>query len=138
MSYFDEELEKELLESSINYMKLNNDAHDNAVSHINGNFPFIGSKIAWSSLPNSTSHSKNTINKAIEEISEKAKDLKITEITFIGDSLTENAYKFHTADLKKIIMTFSEIPQHTYFFSEQFSLIGCISSEGEINFSATT
>jgi len=41
MSYFDEELEKELSESSINYVKLNNDAHDNAVSHINGNFPFI-------------------------------------------------------------------------------------------------
>ncbi|MDR6162792.1 hypothetical protein QE391_002420 [Pseudomonas fluorescens] len=35
MSYFDEELEKDLLESSINYVKLNNDTHDNLVSHIN-------------------------------------------------------------------------------------------------------
>ena len=135
MSYFDEELEKDLLESSINYVKLNNDTHDNLVSHINENFPFIGSKIAWSSLPNRASHAKNIINRAIEEISEKAKHLKIAEITFIGDSLTENAYQFHTSDLKKIIMIFSEIPQHAYFFSEQFSLIGCISSEGEIAFS---
>ncbi|WP_323151251.1 hypothetical protein [Pseudomonas glycinae] len=135
MSYFDEELEKELSESSINFEKLKSDAHDNFVSIINKTLPFSGSKISWNSFPNSMSYARSEYDQAFRAISEKLKALRIPEIVFIGDALTESAYKTSTNDFETTMAIFAGIPQHTYFFSDNLSFIGCISSEGEINFS---
>lgn len=135
MSYFDEELEKKLSESSILFKKLKSEAHDAFVSAINKKFPFSGSKLSWNSLPNSMSYVKNEHNQAFREISEKVTALNIPEIIFIGDALTENAYKTSTKNFETTLAIFADIPQHTYFFSDVLSFIGCISSEGEINFS---
>lgn len=135
MSYFDDEIQKDLANSGINHEKLDDTIHDKLVEKINQNFPFVGSKICWSSFPDSISYSKNNADTAFAEITKKAKILEVTEIIFIGDSLTESAYKVHTMDLEKTLAMFAVVPQHTYFFSNQFNLIGCISSEGEIDFS---
>lgn len=135
MSYFDEELKKELSESSIHFEKLKSEAHDDFVSVINKKIPFSGSKISWNSLPNSMSYIKNDYNQAFREISEKVKMLSISEIIFIGDVLTESAYKTSTNNFETTLAIFADIPQHTYFFSNDLSFIGCISSEGELNFS---
>ncbi|ANH98814.1 hypothetical protein A8L59_15790 [Pseudomonas koreensis] len=137
MSYFDEELEKELSDSNINFEELKSEAHVNFVLNINKAFPFSGSKIAWGSFPNSLSYIRNDADQAFMDITNKITDLNISEIIFIGDSLTENAYKISAVNLEKTLSLFSEIPQHTYFFSGDLGIIGCISSEGEINFCET-
>lgn len=135
MSYFEEEIEKDFVDFGINYEKLDDATHDKLVIKINKNLPFTGSKIAWNSFPDSTSYSKNNADSAFIEILKKVNDLKIKEIIFIGDALTESAYKIHTINLKKTLAIFADVPQHTYFFSNEFNFIGCISSEGKINFS---
>lgn len=135
MSYFDEEIEKDFVDFGINYEKLDDATHDKLVTKINKNLPFTGSKISWSSFPDSTSYLKNNANTAFIEILKKLSNLKVKEIIFIGDSLTESAYKVHTMDLEKTLAIFADIPQHTYFSSNQFNFIGCIDSEGDISFS---
>lgn len=135
MSYFDEVIEKDLVDFGINYEKLDDATHDKLVTKINKNLPFTGSKIAWNSFPDSTSYSKNNADTAFIEILKKVNNLEIKEIIFIGDALTESAYKVHTMGLEKTLAMFADVPQHTYFFSNEFKFIGCISSEGEINFS---
>lgn len=135
MSYFDDELEKDLTAFNILFEILDSEVHDTFVSSINEKLPFSGSKIAWSKIQNSMSYAKNEKDQAFMDISNKIRDLNTSEIIFIGDSLTENAYRTTTARLENILQIFSDIPQHTYFFSDSLSFIGCISSEGEINFS---
>lgn len=81
------------------------------------------------------SYVKSEYDQAFRAISEKVKALRIPEIVFIGDALTEIAYKTSTNDFETTLSIFADIPQHTYFFSDNLSFIGCISSEGEINFS---
>ncbi|KAE9648178.1 hypothetical protein [Pseudomonas sp. PB106] len=135
MSYFDEEIEKDFVNFGINYEKLDDATHDKLVTKINKNLLFTGSKIAWNSLPDRTSSQKHNADTAFIEISKKVNNLEVNEIIFIGDSLTESAYKVHTMDLEKTLAMFVYVPQHTYFFSNRFNFIGCISSEGEINFS---
>ncbi len=46
MSYFDDELEKNLSNSNITFEKLKPEVHDSFVSSINEKFPFSASKIA--------------------------------------------------------------------------------------------
>ncbi|WP_426237642.1 hypothetical protein [Pseudomonas sp. TWP3-2] len=135
MSYFDDELEKDLTASNILFEILAPEIHDTFVSSINEKLPFSGSKIAWSTIQNSMNYAKNEKPQAFFYISNKIRDVNISEIIFLGDSLTESAYRTSTARLENILQIFSDIPQHTYFFSDSLSFIGCISSEGEINFS---
>ena len=56
-------------------------------------------------------------------------------IIYIGDSLTENGYKFYLNDLLKIIpLLIEDIPQHHYFLSQDYTKIIYISFENEIEF----
>ncbi|MFW9080178.1 hypothetical protein ACOI9X_13005 [Pseudomonas sp. P2757] len=135
MSYFDDELEKDLTAFNILFEILEPEAHETFVSSINEKLPFSGSKIVWNTIKNSMSYAKSEKKQALFDISNKIRDLNVSEIIFIGDSLTESAYRTSTARLENILKIFSDIPQHTYFFSDSLSFIGCISSEGEINFS---
>lgn len=132
MSYYDDELEKELFELNIQHKKLDKEKHDHFVGEINKKVPFSGSKISWSSLHNSISHKTN--EQSIKLISEKIKPLNETEIIFIGDSLLEDAYQINTKNLERTLIILSEIPQHTYFFPDDLNWIGCISAEGDIDF----
>ncbi|MDT3312180.1 hypothetical protein QZR14_12530 [Pseudomonas sp. rhizo66] len=138
MSYFDDELEKDLSNSNITFEKLKPEVHDSFVSSINKKFPFSGSKITWNTLPNSMNYVKKEANQAFIDISKRITTLNASEIIFIGDSLTDKAYKISTANLECALAIFADIPQHTYFFSESLSFIGCISSEGEIDFSESS
>ncbi|MHC8372942.1 hypothetical protein ACYZT2_19770 [Pseudomonas sp. MDT1-85] len=132
MSYFDEELEKELSELNVDYKKLEKEKHDSFVFEINKKVQFSGSKISWSSLKNSISYDKD--EHSIKLIAEKIKSLNEIEIIFIGDSLIDNAYQVNTENLERTLNVFSEVPQHTYFFSNSLNWIGCINAEGYIDF----
>lgn len=132
MSYYDDELEKELSELNIPYKRLEKEKHDRLVSEINKKVPFSGSKISWATLQNSMRH--NTDKQSIKWISERIISLNEENVIFIGDSLLEDAYQINTKNLERSLIVFSDIPQHTYFFSNNLNWIGCISSEGDIDF----
>jgi hypothetical protein len=132
MSYYDDELEKELSELNIQYKKLEKEEHDGFVSDINKKVSFSGSKISWGLLQNCISDS--TSKHSIKLISEKIISLNEIEVIFIGDSLLDDAYQINTKNLEHALNILSEIPQHTYFFSNSLSWIGCVSAEGYIDF----
>lgn len=71
MSYFDDELEKNLSNSNITFEKLKPEVHDSFVSSINKKFPFSVSKIAWNSLPNSMNYVKKRRTKLLLKFQKK-------------------------------------------------------------------
>lgn len=111
------------------------------MENLSKHFPFIGSRIDFSSLHNyklvKSDQGKvsfdvvNFIQKLIEEKIFSKED----EIIYIGDSLTEVGYEFYLKDLVKVIpFIIDEIPQHHYFLSKDFKKIIYISFENEIEF----
>ena len=111
------------------------------MENLSKHFPFIGSRIDFSSLHNyklvKSDQGKvsfdvvNFIQKLIEEKIFSKED----EIIYIGDSLTEVGYEFYLKDLLKVIpFIIDEIPQHHYFLSKDFKKIIYISFENEIEF----
>jgi hypothetical protein len=134
MSYFDDELEKSFSEAKISYKKLDKEKHDFFVKKINEKIPFSDSKIAWDLLQSSINFNENEGAFALKEISEKIKSLNIAEVIFIGDSTIEDAYQVNILDLEPALEILAEIPQHTYFFSDELSWIACITMEGHIDF----
>ncbi len=63
MSYFDDELEKDLTAFNILFEILEPEAHETFVSSINEKLPFSGSKIVWNTIKNSMSYAKSEKNK---------------------------------------------------------------------------
>ena len=132
MSYYDHRLEEELSKLNIQYKKLEADKHDCLVNKINKELHFSGSKISWNALKNGISH--KTDQRSIKLISEAIKNFNEAEVIFIGDALLKDAYQIKTKYLERSLIIFSEIPQHTYFFSENLNWIGCVCTEGYIDF----
>lgn len=141
-NYYDSILIEFIEERGINYTLIPNPSY--YVENINKNFPFTGGRIDFNTLNDTKikiSNSKNLSFDAIKFI----KDLIANEscsrdddVICIGDSLTENGYKFSLNDLLKILpFIVKEIPQHHYFTFSNFEKIIYISFENEIIFGKT-
>jgi len=120
MGFYDDEFiefAKELILEN-DFMVLVNGFYTNL---INEKYPFFESRIDFSKLRNSRFYRidgviiSDYIKKIIEE-----NNLNIEEdIIYVGDSSTENEYKFKLKYLIKILSNIMEIPQHHYFISEK-------------------
>lgn len=130
MSYYDDDLRFSLKESGVKYEVLSDEMHDKFLMRINSQFKFSGGKIAWQSVTNRFFYFGDGLNDGLEEIAKKLSNAPFGYVFCIGDSLTDCAYKFCAKDMSRVFSVFSEIPQHTYFFSEDISWISCLSMEG--------
>jgi hypothetical protein len=134
MSYFDDELIKELKAHNIPFNILSVNNHNSIVREINERIPFSGSKIAWSKLKKSISFEDELPHAANSQLAKEIKNVATDEIVILGDSVCDEAYIIHSEDLEEALRFFSEIPQHTYITSTSLEWIACISFEGQWNF----
>lgn len=107
---------------------------------INNKFPFLGSRIDFSkskkhqythlNKDNLIINSSNFINNIITDNS-----LDICqEIIYIGDGVTECAYKFKLKNLVIFLPAILENPQHHYFVDKNYNWCLFISFENDIDF----
>ena len=138
-NFYDNLLIKNVEEQNITYTVISNLSY--YMENLSKHFPFIGSRIDFSSLHNYKLVKSDQGNVSfdvvnfIQKLIEEKIFSKEDEIIYIGDSLTEVGYEFYLKDLLKVIpFIIDEIPQHHYFLSKDFKKIIYISFENEIEF----
>ncbi|MGA9703747.1 hypothetical protein [Pseudomonas sp.] len=136
MSYFDDELIKDLSKHSIGYAILSEAEHASIVNEINEKAPFSGSKIDWRKLKNSINFESKSSEVAILRMANEIKAITNENTIFVGDSACDEAYSVSAEDLEKALMIFSELPQHTYIVPKSLTWIACISFEGNFDFAS--
>lgn len=134
MNHFDTELEKSLKTDNIHYERLPKKDEKNLINKIQQKISFSGSQIDWKILQNATDLSHIDKSLALSEISEKLNNLGVQRVIFLGDSAIEYAYSIATADLRRALDIFAELPQHTYIFPERLHWIACLAFEGHIDY----
>ena len=138
-NFYDNLLIKNVEEQNINYTVISNLSY--YMENLSKHFPFIGSRIDFSSLHNYKLVKSDQENVSfdvvnfIQKLIEEKIFSKEDEIIYIGDSLTEVGYEFYLKDLLKVIpFIIDEIPQHHYLLFKDFKKIIYISFENEIEF----
>jgi len=131
-NFYDNLLIKNVEEQNITYTVISNLSY--YMENLSKHFPFIGSRIDFSSLHNYKLVKSDQENVSfdvvnfIQKLIEEKIFSKEDEIIYIG-------YEFYLKDLLKVIpFIIDEIPQHHYFLSKDFKKIIYISFENEIEF----
>ncbi|WP_438868384.1 hypothetical protein [Pseudomonas sp. L1(2025)] len=131
MSYFDEELITDLKKLNIDFSVISQAEQDSMVSRINERIPFSGNQIDWSRLESFGSASSIL---AISLIAAEICKISDNDLVIISDSACDNAYSISPEHLNQVLKILSDLPQHTYIVSEDFTWIACISFEGRLDF----
>ncbi|MCM8531299.1 MAG: hypothetical protein NE330_09085 [Lentisphaeraceae bacterium] len=114
------------------------------ISIIEENFPFTGSKIAWSKVTGAVSErfsnksfSKESINFSIGLLSDNCIG-NDEGIVIVGDNLMNNAYQTKVRYLEQVLEEVLDIPQHIYVISENGRWCMVFSLEGYVDFGFST
>ena len=102
-------------------------------------FPFVGSKIDWNRVPNSTSSKcqGDFIEEGylfFEDCLEKGYILLRENIVIVGDSFMENALETKVENLTNILRLLLKLPQHTYIFDKECRWCLSFTMEGYFDF----
>ncbi|WP_249672578.1 hypothetical protein [Pseudomonas abieticivorans] len=103
-------------------------------------YPFSGNRVAFCKL-NNYKYAKTSNNRAISDMVQFIEPLqgliaKTSELIYLGDNLTENAYLTSNTNLIKFISCFIEIPQSHYLLAKDVSWCINLSFENDIEFGA--
>jgi len=142
MTEYDKELIEQLNVLGKDIIAIEIDAADRYFELLNIRFPIAGTKINWdgfsSDCKKTAIYSEQTdFSDFIANIQNSCNCWKNDEedIIYIGDSLTENAYKLFFSDLISFFNLINEIPQHHYFLNENGDWCLCLDTSNYLDFS---
>ncbi len=108
------------------------------------NFPFTGSKIAWSKVPESIELEidkkdyEESIVSFFINITHKAGVDESDVLVVVGDSSMNFSLQSHKDTLSKILLYIVSMPQHTYIIPIDSSWCLCYTMEGYMSFGFST
>jgi hypothetical protein len=105
-------------------------------------FPITGTKVGWEKISSRCQKTAKYSTQAdfinfIKKIEESCLDWKVEEepIIYIGDSLTEHAYRLCFSDVVNFFKLIDQIPQHHYFLNQQADWCLCLDMTDYLDFS---
>jgi hypothetical protein len=139
MTIYDTELTTSLAESHIDF-SISTESSDFYFDLLNDRFPVEGTQIKWSGI--SLFYKKLNDLSIVEEFIECIEIIKnryrtniVTEsICYIGDSLTELAYKLSFESISQFFQIAKDIPHHHYFLNINATWCISISMTNDFNF----